>query len=335
MTNMHKERIEKIDLIRGIAIILVICGHGIDLLTKKQYFDISDISVVQNIIYSFHIPLFFLTSGYVEYRKTTKEFRITDAIIKNIISLYIPFLILNFLYYLEKVVAYSFWGESVQLDLSISTVVKLFYMPQGAAWFFLALLYNKLLFIILNKYIKEKAMLTIFLLLFWLSFFNYFPSLLHLEQGFFLCVGYLIHRFEIYICGGFTIISCVNSIIVGFILMSIIGLNDIIRVLVAIPVFIVLILSLERTAKIKVVNFCGSKSIIVCMVHQLSQYACFIICSKYITSPTLLLGIMILLQILFPYIIYRLFSDVKILNWIEYIFYPYKFVERRLKRENV
>lgn len=85
---MKKKRLEYIDQIRGIAIILVVIGHII------QFNEIQGgmKSAVFNIIYSFHMPLFFLISGYIGY-KTVKitDFNSLKKHLKNkAISLLIP-----------------------------------------------------------------------------------------------------------------------------------------------------------------------------------------------------------------------------------------------------
>ena len=54
------KRIEWIDIAKGIGIILVVIGH------------ISQIKVLNDIIYSFHMPLFFIISWYLYKRKFYK-----------------------------------------------------------------------------------------------------------------------------------------------------------------------------------------------------------------------------------------------------------------------
>ena len=68
-------RIVYIDIIKGIAIILVIMGHVL-----------SDPSLLRNAIYTFHMPLFFIISGYFLKFKSENAFR------KNFRSLLVPYL---------------------------------------------------------------------------------------------------------------------------------------------------------------------------------------------------------------------------------------------------
>ena len=67
--SLSKERIKWIDCVKGIAIILVIIGHSIS------------ISLVRGLIFSFHMPLFFILSSMTfkcskdinEYKIKTKK----------------------------------------------------------------------------------------------------------------------------------------------------------------------------------------------------------------------------------------------------------------------
>lgn len=53
-----KNRIEWIDCAKGLAIILVVFGHAL------TYFS-PDFENIIHMIYSFHLPLFFVLTGYV------------------------------------------------------------------------------------------------------------------------------------------------------------------------------------------------------------------------------------------------------------------------------
>ncbi len=61
---MNKIRIDYIDEIRGLAILLVVMGHII------QFNGISTNNPVFEFIYSFHMPLFFAISGYITQKVT-------------------------------------------------------------------------------------------------------------------------------------------------------------------------------------------------------------------------------------------------------------------------
>lgn len=66
MSNNVK-RVEWIDCCKGFAIVLVVIGHIIDGYTGAHLFDdYSDHMLsIYNCIYSFHMPFFFVVSGFV------------------------------------------------------------------------------------------------------------------------------------------------------------------------------------------------------------------------------------------------------------------------------
>lgn len=85
---MTTKRIEYIDEIRGLAIILVVVGHLI------QFNGVSTNNPVFEFIYSFHMPLFFAISGYIT-QKVTQITSFKQYILfvkKKIIALIIPLL---------------------------------------------------------------------------------------------------------------------------------------------------------------------------------------------------------------------------------------------------
>ena len=72
--NDKSKRNSDLDILKGIGIVLVILGH--------QYLPIG------HFIYSFHMPLFFLISGYLYYKKEIKE-----SLVKDFRRLIIPYFI--------------------------------------------------------------------------------------------------------------------------------------------------------------------------------------------------------------------------------------------------
>lgn len=85
---MSIKRIDYIDEIRGIAILLVVIGHII------QFNGISKNNSVFEFIYSFHMPLFFAISGYITQKVThiTNAKQYKSFIKKKFIALIIPLL---------------------------------------------------------------------------------------------------------------------------------------------------------------------------------------------------------------------------------------------------
>lgn len=69
-----KNRIEWLDIAKGIGIVLVVLGH------------IYTNNIVYNWFYSFHMPLFFFVSGYVYKKK-----RLLDDLIRRVQTILVPY----------------------------------------------------------------------------------------------------------------------------------------------------------------------------------------------------------------------------------------------------
>ena len=119
---MSNKRILWIDNLKGILILLVVLGHTIQY--SMQDFDSSH---VFNYIYSFHMPLFFLISGFVSY-KPGMSLTILGGAKKRGVQLLIPYL---------------FWGVLFCLLTSMSIVRGLYISP--VYWFLILLFFISIL----------------------------------------------------------------------------------------------------------------------------------------------------------------------------------------------
>lgn len=146
---MDKNRIGYLDVAKGIAIICVIIGH----------YDYRPL--VQNIIFSFHMPIFFLLSGYF-----FKNISWIDLIKKKSKQLIIPYILTSFGVVFSSIIwDMCFNVNNVKLNIlrwisaslygSGNTYDTPYYIPQiGAIWFLLALFFSLLIlkFVIKHKY---------------------------------------------------------------------------------------------------------------------------------------------------------------------------------------
>lgn len=80
------KRIIELDIFKGFAILLVVCGHVI----SANWIDSMDKNPVYTWIYSFHMPLFFFISGYLVH--LTNIAMVGKAIMKKFLSLMLPYL---------------------------------------------------------------------------------------------------------------------------------------------------------------------------------------------------------------------------------------------------
>jgi len=90
MNEVRKQRIEELDYVKGLAIFLVIMGHATDNLATPLW---------RLVIYSFHMPLFFMVSGMVMKSADVKDRGTIGAfLIKNFKALLVPYIIFAAVY---------------------------------------------------------------------------------------------------------------------------------------------------------------------------------------------------------------------------------------------
>ena len=123
------KRLEEFDVLKGIGILLVVLGHC----------NISD--VLSRMIFSFHMPLFFMISGFFYYRQSPTRF-----LKKTAMRLLVPwlfFVALNIFY----AVVYGFWLSHDIHSTVIETLAKInplreySHLLYRAIWFLIALFF--------------------------------------------------------------------------------------------------------------------------------------------------------------------------------------------------
>jgi fucose 4-O-acetylase-like acetyltransferase len=143
----YNSRLQYIDTAKGIGIILVVVAH-----TSTPLY-------LHNIIYQFHMPLFFILSGFFyedKYDKSPVPF-----IIKRIKSLYFPYVRYGFIllfsfmtlnFFLTGTTGYSFLGLS---KVSLFLIIGIGGVPLGGALWFL-----RSLFIVIMLFLGIRFLLT-------------------------------------------------------------------------------------------------------------------------------------------------------------------------------
>jgi len=86
MVMQNKGRDDYWDELKGIGIILVIVGHIVQFIYEPLMYEYN---ILFRIIYSFHMPLFFVVSGYVLQKYKLKLN--TKWLVYRILGLVIPF----------------------------------------------------------------------------------------------------------------------------------------------------------------------------------------------------------------------------------------------------
>lgn len=148
-TNLKSNRIDTLDIAKGIGIILVVWAHAR--------------GIFSSYIYQFHMPFFFLISGYLYSRNSTlKEFTV-----RKLKSLYIPFVSWNILFRIAEAVTGI---EEFTFKRLIRSIVKILLTLEkdgtflGATWFLGALFVVSVLYKIIDTYMdieNKRIIITI------------------------------------------------------------------------------------------------------------------------------------------------------------------------------
>lgn len=121
-----KERLEYLDTIKGLAIFLMVMGHAIAwnyadpslcIFDSTQPANVKAGGSIYQLIYSFHMPLFFIISGYLTYKAYSFKDFISFAK-KKVIRLFLPWICTMWLVYIVRG-AIGYWFLLCLFELSI------------------------------------------------------------------------------------------------------------------------------------------------------------------------------------------------------------------------
>ena len=142
-TGKKKKIIHTVILAKGIAIILVVIGHYFPENSPDYWIHVRDF------IYLFHMPLFFILSGYLFQFSSINNINLFPGlIIKKIKRLIVPFLTVAAIFILVKIIIGSFL--SLQHPVTLSSIRQLFINPSHSfaplLWFLYTLFFIQILY---------------------------------------------------------------------------------------------------------------------------------------------------------------------------------------------
>lgn len=146
---MKRQREAWVDAAKGIAIVFVVLGHvvasyqNVGLLTDAATF-----SYLHAFAYSFHMPLFFVLSGYVEAKHSGSGSKLRRMGHK-VLSLGIPYLVFSVVTWGMK----FFMSSLVNTPANLSDLLGIPLYPILYLWFLYALLLMSLIHILCEKWL--------------------------------------------------------------------------------------------------------------------------------------------------------------------------------------
>ena len=155
--NINNDRIEYIDVAKGIGILLVILGHVV----SDDNYRMVDYENIYNFIYSFHMPLFLVITGLClkESEKITKY-----TVLKMMRTYLIPYAIWTVFYMAVFTVLEVWTGEKLLLMYYTAHAVSI--CGLAPLWFLLAIFISKLVVSCFKQLISTKAGTCVILIIF-------------------------------------------------------------------------------------------------------------------------------------------------------------------------
>ena len=206
------KRLDFIDISKGIGIILVVIGHVMNISNYESIF-----------ISSFHMPMFFLISGYLFNSNKYDDF---FTLVKHkFISLIIPYIIYGFIGVLFQISALLLQKRSIDLLSIFYGLITGKNITNGPLWFLLCLFLIEVIYYIIDSKVRNNFIkLVIIFLLVYVGFslpnnFTYlFRINVALSQLLFFYVGNLIKNknIEIKYNGIYAFLSLVATIFIAY-----------------------------------------------------------------------------------------------------------------------
>ncbi len=147
------DRLPYLDIAKGIGIILVVIGHCIPDAASPAGIPVPAMKVLHDVIYSFHMPLFFFISGFLISRKVGSIQSKKTLITKKIKRLLIPYFFVGLCYAPLKLLLSQFANKPY--DFNNLWKIFLGVNPDGELWFLYALFMISLIAIVLNKQVSK------------------------------------------------------------------------------------------------------------------------------------------------------------------------------------
>jgi len=300
-----KKRVEYFDIARGIAIILMVIFH------------IVPYGLLYRIVYSFHMPLFVIVSGYFY-----KDIKFKELLKKCFFELLLPcFLTCLFVCLIKDISDGTFNFVKVVKDV----VVLIFRSKDiDVLWFIPFLAVIKIIFFLIKKIVKENDLMLFLMIIFWViigflvSFTNRWLPF-GLDVGlvclFFYFSGYMLKKYKIlnYLFKYKGLFFCVLGF---FIITFLVGNVELFArlypfgfVSLCSSIFgclLVLFISKIIEAKFfwgsKFLSWCGANSIYILLFHYIEKQLIIYEMSKFSIGFFVLLRLGIIMLCVFIYV---------------------------------
>ena len=185
-----KERNREIDFIKGVAIFLVVYGHAIQFLNNGEFDFFKHPFFI--FIYSFHMPLFMIVSGYlVSY--SIDKYQLKDMVINKFKRLITPVISWVILFFIVKTAIKILLGIEENIILEFLRSIKS--IPY-TLWFLWGVFYCTIIVSIVNNYLNDSKIAYILIFILMMFTPDYLNSHLYKFVYPYFIIGYFIKDYE-------------------------------------------------------------------------------------------------------------------------------------------
>ena len=157
-----ENRLAWIDIAKGVGILLVVIGHCIPDAASPSGISVPVYKIMHQVIYSFHMPLFFFLAGYLTYKETYDWRGIGTFIKKRFNRLLVPYFIVGIIYLPFKLVLSKF--ANTPYDMTNLWKIIIGINPDGELWFLYSLFFISIIAVVL-RFKTNSVVLLIFALI--------------------------------------------------------------------------------------------------------------------------------------------------------------------------
>lgn len=336
-----EERKTWIDQSKGLAIMLVVLGHVVtNGMSSGIVSDIGVWSVLNKEIYSFHMPLFFLLSGYLSCPKNIQidDWGGIEKQFKKILFLTIPYVIFSVFYFLAKLFTVS--SGAVVNPVHANDILLIYKMPIGEYWFLYALiLYNvvNLFFLICVKVCKRRALYKLLIIVFTLLSFIVVSECVDISEfmvkhsglrrpflhSFYFFIGIIVHMYELRMDRIANNICVAAALVLSVLFLNIISLKSGLFCCLLAITMIFLTVKFFKWKDVSFIGEFGKYSLAIYLMHPFFIVLCKIVLSRSV-GVSLYVIIATVLSIALPYSLYVYF--IRRVDVLNFVFEPKKYL---------
>ena len=322
-------RIEWLDSLKGFAIFLVVVGHVIlgyiraETFTEYQW----SLQFVYDVIYSFHMPLFFLISGFL-YKLTwaRKNTGLLKKISNKFLNMVPMYLLFSVVFWLSKYYATLYGNIQMSDHFNLVDLMHIYIAPLSYLWFLYVLIWLFVAIPIFESIIKPTIVFIIFLCLYF--FMPPVHGLLKIINliiygGVYFTLGSVLCMYQdqlrTIICNKLNGIGFI-SIVLAVITFPYIEVHNILKFICAISgsVFLsILFFKFKNIKWVTIWNICGRYSLGIYILHLYFSGPLRTI-FKYLSIDNIMVCLILscMISTIVPIFIVKFFDRYKITSWV-------------------